>query len=226
MIYKYLSYPFASVIPVYGGLEAIRPGKINSIQNGDSANTFVFTLQNHWGTHVDAPNHFFEQGKRIVDYVAGFWVFLEPQVICFDLKPSELLALGDWLNELNKETDLLLFKACWSSQRDKDVYHSENPGIHPDVAFYLRKNFPRLRAIGIDWISVSAYQHREMGRMVHRAFLDPQSDSEPILIIEDMDLSGDLTNLLQVEAFPLRMTELDSAPCTVIGMLNDKSNNL
>ena len=226
MIHKYLSYPLDAVIPVYGGLESITPGKIKSIQNGDSANTFVFTLQNHWGTHVDAPNHFFEHGKKIADYEAGFWIFQEPQVICFDLKPSEILTCGDWLNKLNKETDLLLFNAVWSSQRDKDVYHFKNPGLHPDVAFYLRKNFPRLRAIGIDWISVSAYQHREMGRSAHRAFLDPHGENKPILIFEDMDLSGDLTNLLQVSAFPLRMAELDSAPCTVIGTLDDKSNNL
>lgn len=226
MMHKYLSYPFDAVIPVYGGLESITPGKIKSIQNGDTSNTFVFTLQNHWCTHVDVPYHFFEQGGKIIDYEADFWIFQKPQVICFDLKPSELLTLGGWLNELNKETDLLLFKAGWSSHRDKDVYHSKNPGFHPDVAFYLRKNFPRLRAVGIDWISVSAYQHREMGRSAHRAFLDPQGESEPILIFEDMDLSGDLTNLLQVWAFPLRMVELDSAPCTVIGTLDDKSDNL
>ena len=223
---KYLSYPLDAIIPVYGGLESITPGKIKSIQNGDSANTFVFTLQNHWGTHVDAPNHFFEQGKKIIDYEADFWIFQVPQVICFDLKPSEILTCGNWLDELNKEIDLLLFNAFWSFHRDKDVYYLENPGIHPDVAFYLRKNFPELKAVGIDWISVSSYQHREMGRCAHRAFLDPQGESEPILIFEDMDLSGDLTNLLQVCALPLRMAELDSAPCTVIGMLDDKSNNL
>ena len=226
MMYKYLSYPFGALIPVYGGTALTTPEKIKSIQNGDSANTFVFTLQNHWGTHVDAPYHFFEQGKKIIDYEAIFWIFKKPQIICFDLKPSEILTCGDWLNKLRKETDLLLFNAGWSSQRDKNFYQSENPGIHPDVAFSLRKNFPRLRAVGIDWISVSAYQNREMGRSAHRAFLDPQGESEPILIFEDMDLSGDLTNLLQVLAFPLRMAELDSAPCTVIGMLDDKSNNL
>lgn len=226
MMHKYLSYPFDAVIPVYGSLESITPGKIKSIQNGDSANTFIFTLQNHWGTHVDAPYHFFEHGKKIIDYEAGFWFFQNPRVICFDLKPSELLTLGDWLNELNKETDLLLFKAGWSSYRDKDVYHSKNPGLHPDVGFYLRKNLPKLRAIGIDWISISAYQKREVGRNAHRAFLDPQGENEPILIFEDMDLSGDLTNLLQVWAYPLRMIDLDSAPCTVIGILHDKSGNI
>jgi len=224
MMHKYLSYPFEAVIPVYGGLEAITPGKIKSIQNGDSANTFSFTLQNHWGTHVDAPNHFFEQGKKIIDYEADFWIFKKPQVICVDLKPSELLKPGDWLGELNKETDLLFFKADWSSQRNKDAYHCENPGIHPDVAFSLRKNFPKLRAVGIDWISVSAYRHREMGRNAHRAFLDPQGEGVPILIFEDVDLSDDLTSLLQVAAFPLRMVQLDSAPCTVIGIMDDKSN--
>ena len=224
MTHKYLSYPLDAVIPVYGGMESITPEKIKSIRKGDSANTYVFTLQNHWGTHVDAPNHFFEHGKRIIDYEADFWIFQKPQIISLVLRPSELLTCDDWLDEISKETDLLLLSAGWSSQRDSAVYHSHNPGIHPDVAFHLRGNFPRLRAVGIDWISVSPYRHREIGRSVHRAFLDPQGESEPILIFEDMDLSGDLTNLLQVAAFPLRMVQLDSAPCTVIGIMDDKSN--
>jgi len=226
MMHKYLSYPFNAFIPVYGGLESITPRKIKSIKDGDSSNTFVFTLQNHWCTHVDAPYHFFEQGGKIIDYEAGFWAFQKPQVICFDLKPSEILTCGDWLNKLNNETDLLLFKAGWSFYRDQDVYHSENPGVDPDVGFFLRKNFPNLRAVGIDWVSISGYQHREIGRSAHRAFLDPQGENEPILIFEDMDLSNDLKNLLQVFAYPLRMVDLDSAPCTVIGILDDKSDNI
>ena len=47
--------------------------------------------------------------------------------------------------------------------------------------------------IGFDFISLSSYTHRNLGRKAHRAMLGKMDISgvqlDPILIIEDMDLS-------------------------------------
>jgi len=75
----------------------------------------------------------------------------------------------------------------------------------------------QLKEVGIDWISISSYQNRLVGRNAHRAFLDPKGRNSPIAIIEDMDLSGNLSKLKQLFVFPLRLKSLDSAPCTAIG---------
>jgi len=70
---------------------------------------------------------------------------------------------------------------------------------------------------GIDWISISPYQDRELGREAHRVFLDQKGRNNPVLLIEDIDLSGNFKKLKEVWVSPLRVERVDSAPCTVIG---------
>jgi arylformamidase len=215
---KYLSHILTKKISVYGGKASINIESIKSISRGDSSNVFSFTLQNHWGTHVDAPNHFFIDGKKIADYPAEFWFFKSPQVVKIDLKPDEFIVCDDWIKDINSDTDILLFKSGWSNKKEKKIYYKHNPGVHPEVGIYLRKNFPNLKAVGIDWISISSYQNRNLGREAHRSFLDPEGENNPIMIIEDMDLEENLTGLVNILILPIRIIDLDSAPCTVIGI--------
>ena len=52
-------------------------------------------------------------------------------------------------------------------------------------------------------------------------FLDRKGRNNPVLLIEDMDLSCDLTKLRELWVLPLRVEKVDSAPCTVIGGFSD-----
>ncbi len=216
---QYLSYPLQRSIPVYGNPKVNIPiEKIKSIEEGDCANVFSFTIENHWGTHVDCPNHFFLNGSKITDYPADFWNFSNPQIIEVDLDKGELLKTNQLQSKVKSNTDLLLLKSGWSKIRNNKKYAIENPGIHPEVGFFIRNIYTSIRAIGIDWISVSSYMNREIGREAHKAFLNPNASGRPILIIEDMDLSADLSTLNNVWALPLRVEEIDSTHITVIGI--------
>ena len=42
------------------------------------------------------------------------------------------------------------------------------------------------------------------------------------MLIEHMDLSTDLQNLKEVWVAPLLIEGVDSAPCTVVGIIDDK----
>ena len=217
MKFGYLSHAIKDEIPVYGGRVSLDIDKIKSIAGGDSANIYRFTVESHYGTHIDAPNHFFDKGENAAGYPASFWIFKRPLIVDVTLMPSETLRCGEWTKAIKAETDIVLFRSGWSSMRSGKKYFLENPGIHPEIALYLRKKYPRIRAIGIDWISVSPYEDRALGREAHRAFLDPEGENNPICIIEDMDLSGTFKGLSEIYALPLRVQELDSAPCTVVG---------
>ena len=219
MRYQFLSHMYTQDQPAYGGAVEIKIDLIKAINAGDASNVFQFTMQNHWGTHVDAPNHFFENGKKIADYPPEFWFFAKPQVIEVKLNQGEILAPGNWLNSVRRDTNILFFRSGWCKRRNDKSYTTENPGVHPDVGKYLRKNFPNIRMIGIDWISLSSYLDRELGREAHKVFLNPNGFNTPILIIEDVNLSGDLDGLVSVWVIPIRMQQLDSAPCTIIGVL-------
>lgn len=224
MRYSYLSYALAEKNnPVYGGTTSLDIQTRKSISRGDAANVSSFTMENHWGTHVDAPNHFFDNGMKVYEYPPGFWFFKNPQVMTVSLEPSEIIKLPLEILPIAiaPQTDLLLIQSSWGKRRHEEAYVRENPGIDPEVGIYLRSNYPHLRALGIDWISVSPYADRQLGRHTHRAFLDPCGQNAPILLIEDMNLSMKLASLREVVVLPLRIEGLDSAPCTIAGLFDD-----
>jgi arylformamidase len=219
MKYLFLSHIISKDIPVYTGTPPCIIKKINSLSQGDSANSCKFFMGNHAGTHIDAPNHFFRNGKMASKYPVEFWIFKSPRVIEIKLSLSEILCLGNWLKKIKAHDDILLLKSGFGKFRSRRDYVINNPGIHPEVGIYLRSHFPKLRVIGIDWISISSFRNRELGRAAHRAFLDPAGRNNPILIIEDMLLANSLSSLKEVLVLPLRMAGLDSSPCTIIGKM-------
>jgi arylformamidase len=218
---KYLSYPLQNTMPGYGGMVSLGLSSIKSISKGDTANVSKIAIESHWGTHIDLPAHFFNTGHTIIDYPPEFWFFKRPQVIKVSLRPSEILHCSSLPKDIDPHADILLFQSGWHSLRAHEDYRVNNPGIHPDVGLYLREKCKELKAVGIDWISLSAFRDRELGRQSHRVFLDPKGANQPVLIVEDMDLSCDLTGVEVVFVFPLRVEGFDSAPCTAIARFRD-----
>ena len=219
----YLSHPITESMSIYGGNADLDLVPVKNIVQGDSCNSWRFRLENHWGTHVDCPAHFFVEGAKVVDYPPEFWWFRSPQVIQIEAKPGQVITRENSSCDLDPETDLVLFQSGWGRFRGKEIYIRRNPGLHPSLGLWLRAHFPSVRAIGIDWISISSFEHRDVGREAHKAFLAPDGKGHPILIIEDMNLSGDLHDLKEVWVAPLLIEGIDSAPCTVIGIFEEKS---
>jgi kynurenine formamidase len=221
MKYRYLSHHISEGMPVCGGKAKISIETMRAIAQGDSSNAYKFSMESHWGTHVDTPRHFFDKGNSIEDYPSCTWFFKSPEVINIFLKPSEVLNMGKWIDRVNLASDILLFRSGWSNLRKDEKYIAKNPGIHPEVGIYLRKRYRNLRAIGIDWISISSGKNKPLGREAHRAFLDPRGRGKPLLIVEDMYLPANLSGLQSIIVSPLVVSGIDSAPCTVLGVFND-----
>lgn len=216
---RYLSYLLSHAVPACGSVEKnIELREIKSLEKGDSCCTYWVGLENHWGTHVDCPAHFFADGMQVDEYGADFWFFRNPQVLSIHAEPGQIIGVSELSSEINPEADLLLLKSGWGKFRGKDIYSLRGPGLDPLVGMWLRKNYPSLRAVGLDWISLSSHTNRKLGREAHRVFLNPESEGRPIVLIEDMFLPEDMENLKQVWVAPLRVEGIDSAPCTVIGV--------
>ncbi|MBF0542426.1 MAG: cyclase family protein [Nitrospirae bacterium] len=203
-------------MPVYGShnvtLELVQ---LKVIEKGDSCQVFKLEFENHWGTHIDCPAHFFLDGKKVTDYPPEFWHFKSPQLISVQLEQGQILTN---LYEINNNTDLLLIQTGWSKFRGTDIYSTKNPGLSPELGLLLRNNYPNLRAIGLDLISISSYTNRDLGRAAHQAFLDPNGIGHPILLIEDMLLPLDINSYKEIIALPLIVEEIDSSPCTIISL--------
>ncbi|MDX9713925.1 MAG: cyclase family protein [Dissulfurispiraceae bacterium] len=216
---RYLSYELSPYTPFYGSTDrGVFPEKIKSMADGSSCDVHKIAIENHWGTHIDYPAHFFTGGKGPCDYDADYLFFRSPQVIPVHAEPNQILRKADLIVPPHITTDLLILRSGWGAVRNLDKYSLEGPGLDPEIGIWLRKEYPGIRAVGFDWISLSSYAHREMGREAHRVFLDPQGNGHPILVIEDMLIEDNLESLKYVWVVPLRISGIDSAPCTIIGV--------
>jgi len=219
----FLSYSIDKNTPAYGNGDSIRIDQIKKIENGDSCNASLWHLPNHLGTHVDAPKHFFQKGPSIDFYTPDFWIFQNISLAHVSCDRNRLIDAKDLMPFLSMDTELLLVKKEPAVLRGCRKYWEENYGLSPDVGYELRSRYKRLRVIGVDSISISSWQNRMVGQEAHRTLLDPDSTGNPILLIEDMDLSviHENTIINKVIILPLRIKEADGAPCSIIAEVQE-----
>jgi len=222
-MFIFLSHKIDSDTPVYGGKEGFISKSTSSIKNGDNANTSNWSFPNHIGTHIDFPYHFYDKGQTIEDFSPDLFIYKEKdiQLLEFDLPKNKLLIKPDYLKEgrLNTNSKIILLKTGADSYRKKEKFWKYNPGISVEMAKWIQNTFQSLQLIGIDSISISSWQHREIGRKVHKIFLNPKN---PILLVEDMNLSkvNKKTQIRMIIIAPMRVSHANGCPCTVLAEVN------
>ena len=221
MSWIYLSHILEESTPLYGGKGKIEIARVRSISCGDTSNNSELSMPVHSGTHVDAPFHFYQEGRKLDDNPAAYWFASKPAMITFAASPGTIVRmenLEEKLQQIPKETDLILFKSGaedWRSS-ERDAYCEKGVGLGTDVADWIRCNL-NLKFIGLDFISVASPMHREEGRATHKTLLGKNSyKSEPVLIIEDMTLSGLTDAPESVWVVPFRFFNADGAMVTIL----------
>lgn len=218
----FLSYPLDNKTPTYGNKNRFEIVKKSSILNGDIANDSLISTTVHIGTHIDMPYHFFENGQTVEDYDADFFCF--EHILFIEIKQNDLIIKETLISKLDniakkEKYTLLIVKTGICHKRDTVEFWESNYGFDPCIASYLRINFPNIRIIGFDSISVSSFTHRPIGREAHKAFLHPDN---PILLLEDMDLReiDNTKQIIKIIVAPIRISDCDGLPCTVIAEVN------
>lgn len=214
-----LSYPIDSKTPTHGKSPKPRIKPHTSKSAGGTSSTYIVTVHNHTGTHVDAPAHFVPNGRRISEYSTGELTFLKPALIEMPKAPGEWVEEEDVKKVRLRNADCLLIRTGFGAFRNKDVYRTNNPGISPKAILWLRREMKNIRCIGIDSISISGFQDRPRGRRAHLAAFEMRDGlGEPLLLIEDMNLavlkSG--AKIQKIMIVPWFISDIDSAPCTVL----------
>lgn len=218
----FLSYILNDNTPTYGNRNKFDQIKKSDISKGDIANDTFISTTVHIGTHIDMPYHFYEDGQTIEDFDASFWILKKPLIL--EVKQDELTIDEKLVDKLNAIEDIgydiLVVKTGICYKREVEEFWSENYGFHPDIYDYLIENFPNIKILGFDSISVSSFKNRKLGRKAHKKFLNPEN---PILLLEDMDLRNidENTKFEKIVISPLRILKCDGLPCTIFGVLND-----
>ncbi len=190
------------------------------MDKGDVANETHIQSTLHVGTHIDFPYHFYKDGQTMEDFPTDFWFFDHPLFV--EIKPQSLILekeLIEALENLNEkeDTDILIVKTGLCHIRNTKQYWEENIGLSPAIYDYLVEKMPNVRIIGFDSISVSCFQHRDIGRLAHKKFLNPE---KPVLLLEDMDLRSVNSEVVfsQVIVSPLMIAGADGVPCSVFAI--------
>ena len=220
MKYLELSHRLSIDAPLPPGVPRMRVEHHYSIERGDVSNLFVLEFSNHSGTHVDAPWHFVASGLRICDFRLEEFVFERPVCVDVAIGDGQLLEPDHFQPHREKMStaDLLLVRTGYTRVRRTapERYALQSPGMSTRAARYVADNFPGLRALGLDTISLASMQHLEEGLEAHRILF--RGEGRRFLIIEDMNLDHDLARLRRVIALPLFIEGVDSSLCTVMGI--------
>ncbi|MCK9151186.1 cyclase family protein [Methanobacterium alcaliphilum] len=223
MQYTYLSYNIHEKSLVYKGLKEPKITHQNTIGT-EGYNTYMLSIENHSGTHIDAPAHFLDDGKTISEYEASDFIFNNVLLLKSPQDPKGTIGLEELDGWDLSEKDCLLISTGFSNYRDSnpEKYLTQSPGISPDLIHHIRKKYPSIRCIGIDCVSISSYGDEKTAVKAHKtAFVKKEGYGDPLFLIEDMKLDGILPEkrIKKLMVFPWQIEGVDSAPATVIAQL-------
>lgn len=219
-MYHLLSYLMEETMPGWPGSPQMTLKKCLQLDKGNVANTVIFSLYNHMGTHYDAPNHYIAGAPQIAQLPLDRFVFEHPLLLKIPKGPLEKITAEDLMpwEEKIAQCDLLMIYTGFSAYRSENVstYEEKGPGVGSDCAAFLIARFPGLRAIAVDFVSLASYADQEDGNRAHRTLFQGPN-GRFICGIEDVNLEVIADRKVKrVFALPLFIKGIDSAPVTML----------
>lgn len=205
-----ISVPISSTVVVWPGDPQVAIRKISKIANGDDANISQISMCLHTGTHIDAPNHFIDNGKTI-DQVPLRKLVGKALVMSFEdhikVLDKQALVTHPMLQEL-LNAKKVLFKTSNSSHLDmsKGEFSEDFVGIDKSGAQYLAGL--NLDLIGLDYLSVAKFNDTQEP---HQILLNKE-----IVLLEGITLEQVPPGSYTLCCLPLPISGSDGAPARTI----------
>lgn len=172
-------------------------------------NSSRVTLGVHAGTHMDAPFHFFEDGRTIdqiaLDQCVGpaVLVKLANGLRNGQIVPGHFAAYREQLQQLRK----VIVHTGWSEKWGKPEYFTDHPVFTCEAAEFLVRCGVQL--VGVDFPSVDRPPFP-----AHLAFLGSGT-----LIVENLtNLAAIPGDVFQLVVLPLKITGRDGSPVRAIAL--------
>lgn len=176
----------------------------NKMADGDSTNDRNIYINLHTGTHMDAPNHFINEGNTIekicLDKCCG-------RVYVLDIK--ENVISGDVIyrhKEIFKNYSKVLFKTS-NSNLSKDIFNYNFVALDESGAVAILDY--GIELLGIDYLSIQKYGREN--NSVHTLML-----GRNVVILENIDLSRIDEGEYELFAFPIKIKGVESSPVRAV----------
>ncbi|NPV39770.1 MAG: hypothetical protein HPY72_00295 [Anaerolineae bacterium] len=221
-----ISYVLGTSIPKWPTNPSEKPDINLSFDKGDPCNASSIYHHMHNGTHVDAPKHFSRNGRDITDLPIEDFYYTNPLLLSLKKAKGEFINQTDLLYHESAidNCDILCVYTGYADIRESAPldYVDDFPAFSLDAACYLRMNFPKLKAVAIDVISVESSIEGPKNKFpVHRTFLDSLEGKNPrtLLLYEDVNLkklATIKTPVRAIYAFPIRWEGAEAAPVNMV----------
>jgi len=167
--------------------------------------TFIH-ISSHMGTHIDAPYHFVENGKRLneipLERLVGRATVVEILGVR-SIGERELRPLK-WVG-----VERVLFKTENSKHWHDGSFYEEFVYLEPEGARFLIER--GIQLVGIDYLSIEKFRAEK--HLTHFALLE-----KDVVVIEGLDLSHVGPGEYSMVALPLNLLGTDGGPTRVILM--------
>ncbi|SDX34859.1 arylformamidase [Paenibacillus sp. CF384] len=173
-----------------------------SKEESGSVNVGQIVMSIHTGTHIDAPFHFDNEGKRVSELDLDLYI---GQARVIHLPNPASIGVRDLAGvELGGVARLLIRTDAW---QDRHVFPGWIPPIEPELAAYLAGYGVRL--IGLDLPSVDPLDSKELPAHHELA-------GHGIHILEGLVLDHVEPGDYELIALPLPLTEADGSPVRAV----------
>lgn len=169
-----------------------------SKEESGSVNVGHISMSVHTGTHIDAPFHFDNEGKRVIELDLDLYIGCSRVI---HLPNRTNIGVTDLANhDLQGVTRLLIRTDAW---KDRSVFPETIPPIQPELATYL--SGLGIRLLGLDLPSVDPLDSKELSAHHELAV-------HGIHILEGLVLDGIDPGNYELAALPLPLVHADGSP--------------
>lgn len=197
-----ITLPMRHGMAVYPEDPAVELAPVCEISGGDGVNLKRYSFGSHTGTHVDAPYHFFADGKKADNLPADFFIG-RARVIA--LMSGRDIAREDIEAQGIQPDDMVLFKTPNGVHLfDVGYYHAHVSVLASAAHWLVQKG---VRAVGIDYLSIE----KDTNYPVHRLLL-----GAGIPIIEGLCLTDAEPGVYRMTAMMMRIENSDGAPLRAV----------
>ena len=196
-----------------------------SYWHGDRALTYQLVLNEHNGTHVDAPAHFISDAKpqahvTIEQVPLGRLMGRGARLDCRQFHEGDYVTrsfVAQWEAEHGalKASDIVLFDfgwaAHWGLRPHSQRYLADWPGVGMDAAEYLIEK--PVAALGVDTLSPDPPEALHI-KPIHPVVLEKQ-----VLIVENLCNLDQLPDFFLFLALPLKIRGGSGSPLRAVALL-------
>tara|TARA_B100001971_G_scaffold152084_1_gene141290 strand:- start:215 stop:871 length:657 start_codon:yes stop_codon:yes gene_type:complete len=182
----------------------------------DGYNLELLFLSSHTGTHLDAPYHFLEKGKKIHE-ISLKRLIINAILVKIRKRGDQPITKTD-IQKFEKKhgkipnESTVIFWTNWQKMIKNDSYFVKNPGLSVTAAKYLISKKTNL--VGIDSPSIDLGKEKRF--LVHHLFA-----KNDVLIVENLaNLDKIKSWKFQLAVLPMKLKNATGAPVRAVGIID------